>query len=164
MPVCCVAYIFSRMVEISLCLNVYFSLQLTCISKPGSVTFLMLCSVCVLFTQVLPVNLPSSDKMVFRKPPDGGWGWVIVVVSFFTQFLCYGSPLAVGVLYVEWLDAFGEGKGKTAWVGSLANGIGLLASKCRCSICLKSKGFFLIDAFICVWFFWIILKKDSCKW
>lgn len=69
--------------------------------------------------------------MVFLKPPDGGWGWVIVVVSFFTQFLCYGSPLAVGVLYLEWLDAFGEGKGKTAWVGSLANGIGLLASKYR---------------------------------
>ncbi|KAM6105228.1 LOW QUALITY PROTEIN: monocarboxylate transporter 9 [Pterocles gutturalis] len=77
--------------------------------------------------------------MVFQKPPDGGWGWVIVVVSFFTQFLCYGSPLAVGVLYVEWLDAFGEGKGKTAWVGSLANGIGLLASPV-CSICVSSFG------------------------
>ncbi|KAM4776728.1 LOW QUALITY PROTEIN: monocarboxylate transporter 9-like [Cyanocitta cristata] len=77
--------------------------------------------------------------MVFRKPPDGGWGLVIVVVSFFTQFLCYGSPLAVGVLYLEWLDAFGEGKGKTAWVGSLANGIGWLASPV-CSICVSSFG------------------------
>jgi MCP family monocarboxylic acid transporter-like MFS transporter 9 len=67
--------------------------------------------------------------MEYKKSPDGGWGWVIVVVSFFTQFLCYGSPLAVGVLYIEWLDAFGEGKGKTAWVGSLASGVGLLASK-----------------------------------
>ncbi|XP_040341015.1 monocarboxylate transporter 9 isoform X2 [Herpailurus yagouaroundi] len=65
--------------------------------------------------------------MEFKKSPDGGWGWVIVLVSFFTQFLCYGSPLAVGVLYIEWLDAFGEGKGKTAWVGSLASGVGLLA-------------------------------------
>lgn len=149
------------MVKISLCLNVYFSVHLTCISKPRSVTFLMLGSVWFLFTQVLPVHLHSSDKMVFRKPPDGGWGWVIVVVSFFTQFLCYGSPLAVGVLYLEWLDAFGEGKGKTAWVGSLANGIGLLASKCRCSISLKSKCFFLIDAFICMCFWNYI--KDSCK-
>lgn len=67
--------------------------------------------------------------MELKKSPDGGWGWVIVFVSFFTQFLCYGSPLAVGVLYIEWLDAFGEGKGKTAWVGSLASGVGLLASK-----------------------------------
>uniref|UniRef100_A0A5F9DQX6 Monocarboxylate transporter 9 n=1 Tax=Oryctolagus cuniculus TaxID=9986 RepID=A0A5F9DQX6_RABIT len=66
--------------------------------------------------------------MELKKSPDGGWGWVIVLVSFITQFLCYGSPLAVGVLYIEWLDAFGEGKGKTAWVGSLASGVGLLAS------------------------------------
>ncbi|KAL2769648.1 monocarboxylate transporter 9 isoform a [Daubentonia madagascariensis] len=77
--------------------------------------------------------------MELKKSPDGGWGWVIVFVSFFTQFLCYGSPLAVGVLYVEWLDAFGEGKGKTAWVGSLANGVGLLASPV-CSLCVSSFG------------------------
>nr|XP_012374199.1 monocarboxylate transporter 9 isoform X2 [Dasypus novemcinctus] len=77
--------------------------------------------------------------MEFKKPPDGGWGWVIVFVSFVTQFLCYGSPLAVGVLYIEWLDAFGEGKGKTAWVGSLASGVGLLASPV-CSFCVSSFG------------------------
>ncbi|XP_053168750.1 monocarboxylate transporter 9 [Hemicordylus capensis] len=77
--------------------------------------------------------------MVFQKSPDGGWGWVIVLVSFFTQFLCYGSPLAVGVLYLEWLDIFGEGKGKTAWVGSLASGVGLLASPV-CSTCVSAFG------------------------
>ncbi|XP_029057081.1 monocarboxylate transporter 9 isoform X1 [Monodon monoceros] len=77
--------------------------------------------------------------MEFKKPPDGGWGWVIVLASLFTQFLCYGSPLAVGVLYIEWLDAFGEGKGKTAWVGSLASGVGLLASPV-CSLCVSSFG------------------------
>ncbi|KAG2462720.1 FA13C protein, partial [Polypterus senegalus] len=59
---------------------------------------------------------------------DGGWGWVIIVVSFIGQFLAYGSPHAVGVLYPEWLEAFGESKGKTAWVGSLVSGTGLIAS------------------------------------
>ncbi|KAM9133359.1 monocarboxylate transporter 9 isoform 2-T3 [Pangshura tecta] len=77
--------------------------------------------------------------MVLLKSPDGGWGWVIVLVSFFTQFFCYGSPLAVGVLYLEWLDTFGEGKGKTAWIGSLASGVGLLASPV-CSACVSSFG------------------------
>nr|DBA15187.1 TPA: hypothetical protein GDO54_004431 [Pyxicephalus adspersus] len=76
---------------------------------------------------------------MYQKPPDGGWGWVIVAASFFIQFLCYGSPLAVGVLYVEWLDVFDEGKGKTAWVGSLAGGVGLLASP-LCSACVSSFG------------------------
>ncbi|XP_074140980.1 monocarboxylate transporter 9-like [Sminthopsis crassicaudata] len=77
--------------------------------------------------------------MGLKKPPDGGWGWVIVVASFFTQFLCYGSPLAVGVLYLQWLDLFREGKGKTAWVGSLANGVGLILSPI-CSLCVSSFG------------------------
>lgn len=76
---------------------------------------------------------------MYQKPPDGGWGWIIVTASFFIQFLCYGSPLAVGVLYVEWLDVFDEGKGKTAWVGSLAGGVGLLASP-LCSACVSSFG------------------------
>ncbi|CAI9622290.1 unnamed protein product [Staurois parvus] len=76
---------------------------------------------------------------MYQKPPDGGWGWIIVAASFFIQFLCYGSPLAVGVLYVEWLDVFDEGKGKTAWVGSLAAGVGLLASP-LCSACVSSFG------------------------
>ncbi|XP_043843737.1 monocarboxylate transporter 9 [Dromiciops gliroides] len=77
--------------------------------------------------------------MELQKPPDGGWGWVIVLASFFTQFLCYGSPASVGVLYIPWLEIFREGKGKTAWVGSLANGIGLIASPI-CSICVSSFG------------------------
>nr|XP_033799177.1 monocarboxylate transporter 9 [Geotrypetes seraphini]XP_033799178.1 monocarboxylate transporter 9 [Geotrypetes seraphini] len=77
--------------------------------------------------------------MACQKPPDGGWGWVIVIVSFFILFLAYGSPLAVGVLYLEWLEIFQEGKGKTAWVGSLAAGVGLLASP-LCSAWVSSFG------------------------
>ncbi|XP_075072450.1 monocarboxylate transporter 9 [Mixophyes fleayi] len=77
--------------------------------------------------------------MTYQKAPDGGCGWIIVTASFFIQFLCYGSPLAVGVLYVEWLDVFDEGKGKTAWVGSLAAGVGLLASP-LCSASVSTFG------------------------
>lgn len=60
---------------------------------------------------------------------DGGWGWAIVGASFLAQLLAYGSPQSVGVLYPEWLDAFQEGKGLTAWVGSLVAGVGLIASE-----------------------------------
>lgn len=63
------------------------------------------------------------------KVLDGGWGWAIVVASFMTQLLAYGSPQSMGVLYPEWLHAFQEGKGMTAWVGSLVAGVGLIASE-----------------------------------
>uniref|UniRef100_A0A8B9RMN6 Solute carrier family 16 member 9a n=1 Tax=Astyanax mexicanus TaxID=7994 RepID=A0A8B9RMN6_ASTMX len=58
---------------------------------------------------------------------DGGWSWVIVLASFMAQLLAFGSPQSVGVLYPEWLNAFHEGKGTTAWVGSLVSGVALIA-------------------------------------
>uniref|UniRef100_A0A3Q0REA9 Solute carrier family 16 member 9a n=1 Tax=Amphilophus citrinellus TaxID=61819 RepID=A0A3Q0REA9_AMPCI len=70
---------------------------------------------------------------------DGGWGWVIVVASFMAQFLAYGSPQSVGVLYPEWLHAYQQGKGLTAWVGSLVAGVGLIASPI-CSACVENFG------------------------
>lgn len=73
---------------------------------------------------LLTMSLQST-----KKAPDGGWGWVIVVASFMALLLGYGSPQSVGVLYPEWLDAFQESKGMTAWVGSLVSGVGLIASK-----------------------------------
>ena len=61
--------------------------------------------------------------------PDGGWGWMIVMACFMAQLLAYGSPQSVGVLYPEWLSVFQQGKGMTAWVGSLVSGLGLIASE-----------------------------------
>ncbi|XP_035255531.1 monocarboxylate transporter 9-like isoform X2 [Anguilla anguilla] len=73
------------------------------------------------------------------KAPDGGWGWVIVAASFASHFLAYGSPQSVGVLYPEWLATFHEGKGLTAWVGSVTWGAGLIASPV-CSACVVNFG------------------------
>lgn len=62
-----------------------------------------------------------------ERPPvlDGGWGWVIVAASFLALLLANGSPQSVGVLYPEWLLAYGETKATTAWVGSVVSGVGL---------------------------------------
>lgn len=76
---------------------------------------------------------PSTEVL------DGGWGWAIVIASFMAQLLAYGSPQSVGVLYPEWLQAFQEGKGMTAWVGSLVAGVGLIASPV-CSACVDNFG------------------------
>lgn len=70
---------------------------------------------------------------------DGGWGWMIVVASFMAQFLSFGSPQSVGVLYPEWLSAFQEGKGMTAWVGSMVSGVALITSPV-CSACVDNFG------------------------
>ncbi|KFM57233.1 Monocarboxylate transporter 9, partial [Stegodyphus mimosarum] len=66
------------------------------------------------------------------KPPDGGWGWVIVFCSFMIQMIFFGISLSFGIYYVEFLRYFGESNGATSWVISIMNGmifcVGPLAS------------------------------------
>lgn len=53
---------------------------------------------------------------------DGGIGWVIVGSAFITLMLVDGVLFTLGILYIEFLDEFKEGKGKTAWITSLIPG------------------------------------------
>ncbi|XP_014668127.1 PREDICTED: uncharacterized protein LOC106809543 [Priapulus caudatus] len=69
----------------------------------------------------------SSDSSEYPPPPDGGWGWVIVLASFVVHFISDGTSFAFGVLYVEMLERFGDGGGKTAIVGALYVSVPLIA-------------------------------------
>ena len=58
-------------------------------------------------------------RRIIPPPPDGGWGWMIVLSSFIIHVIADGIVYSFGVFFVEFLDYFGGGKGETAWVGSL---------------------------------------------
>ncbi|EAA01104.6 AGAP001782-PA [Anopheles gambiae str. PEST] len=60
------------------------------------------------------------------RPPDGGWGWVVCFAAFMVNLIADGVTFSFGVMYIELLAYFGEGKGKTAWVGSLFMAMPLL--------------------------------------
>lgn len=62
-------------------------------------------------------------------PPDGGYGWVVVFASFMCNMIVDGIAYTFGVFLGEFVTYFGEGKGKTAWVGSLLSGMYLSAGK-----------------------------------
>lgn len=65
-------------------------------------------------------------------PPDGGYGWVIVVASFFCNMVVDGITYTFGVFLTQFVDYFGEGKGKVAWVGSILTGMCFIAGECDC--------------------------------
>lgn len=70
-------------------------------------------------------------------PPDGGWGWFVVLGSFLLLFIINGIFYSFGVFYMEFLTYFKGGKGETAWVGSLVPGVTLLVGKLHFqSICI----------------------------
>lgn len=61
------------------------------------------------------------------RPPDGGWGWVVVFASFIVNLIADGITFSFGVIFVEFLNYFGENRGTTAWVGSLFMAMPLLS-------------------------------------
>ena len=71
----------------------------------------------------------STVSDYIPTPPDGGYGWVIVFASFINHVIVDGIAFTFGVFYLEFLDFFGEGKGKTALVGSLLCGCYLMTGE-----------------------------------
>ncbi|XP_046387669.1 monocarboxylate transporter 10 [Ischnura elegans] len=61
------------------------------------------------------------------KPPDGGWGWVIVTASFACNFIVDGIIFTFGMFLGHISSAFGAPKSKVALVGSLLSGFYLMA-------------------------------------
>jgi len=63
-------------------------------------------------------------------PPDGGWGWVIMVASFFNNFILDGIAYSFGVFLNEYVQYFNESVGFTSLANSLLCGTYLLIGKC----------------------------------
>ena len=56
-------------------------------------------------------------------PPDGGYGWVILFSSFMINLIVDGVCFTFGIFFIRFNDYFNEGEAKTAWVGSILNGM-----------------------------------------
>ncbi|XP_070534473.1 monocarboxylate transporter 13-like [Ptychodera flava] len=49
-------------------------------------------------------------------PPEGGWGWVVVMAAFTGFLISAGTWYSFGVLYVAFLDASGGSNTAAAWI------------------------------------------------
>ena len=75
----------------------------------------------------LPRARRATKRHRRKRPPDGGWGWVVVFASFFISVVADGVAFSFGTIYVELIKHFGASKSRTAWVGSLFFSMPLLA-------------------------------------
>ncbi|XP_055938722.1 monocarboxylate transporter 10-like isoform X1 [Argiope bruennichi] len=77
------------------------------------------------------LKLEPSRNRAFT-PPDGGWGWVVCLASFWTNGTIFGVMNCFGVLYVKLKDKFAETHEEaafvTSWVGSVSIGMTFLLS------------------------------------
>ena len=73
-------------------------------------------------TEEVVVHRRSEEVVIRRekkKPakikthPDGGWGWVVVVAAFLTQFIIVGLQNSSGVIFNELVKKFDRPRGQT---------------------------------------------------
>ncbi|XP_061446276.1 monocarboxylate transporter 13-like [Rhineura floridana] len=57
--------------------------------------------------------------MVLHPPPDGKWGWMVVLAGFVQSALVFGVIRSFGVFFVEFLAYFRESSSTVSWVVSL---------------------------------------------
>jgi MFS family permease len=73
----------------------------------------------------------SSDdedaSLTEARPPDGGFGWVVVFASFLVNLIADGITFSFGVFFPHFLEYFGEGKGKTACIAGIFMAMPLLS-------------------------------------
>ncbi|XP_054165081.1 monocarboxylate transporter 14-like [Oppia nitens] len=79
-------------------------------------------------TQIL-INSEPEDYVTQEvpvPPPDGGFGWIVVLASFMCNFIVDGIIFSFGILLIEISNEFHETKASTAWIGSLQGGFYLI--------------------------------------
>lgn len=77
--------------------------------------FLMIV-VFVFISLFLEIDEKVEERLV---PPDGGWGWLVLLASVMVNLLIPGTIKSFGVLFVEFLDVFDASPAAAAWIPSL---------------------------------------------
>ncbi|XP_074839049.1 monocarboxylate transporter 13-like [Carettochelys insculpta] len=65
---------------------------------------------------------------VHLEPPDGGWGWMVVLAAFFQSALVFGVIRSFGVFFMEFVGYFGELSGRVSWITSIGIAVQQFAS------------------------------------
>ncbi|KAM5257029.1 monocarboxylate transporter 10 [Ctenodactylus gundi] len=74
------------------------------------------------------VELAQPARAEPPAPPEGGWGWLVMLAAMWCNGSVFGIQNASGVLFVSMLETFGSKDDatmifKTAWVSSLSMGM-----------------------------------------
>ena len=67
------------------------------------------------------IVVSSSDTL--PTPPDGGWGWMVVLGSFVIHTIRGGLANSFGVFLVAFIEQFDAGRGDVGWISSLLVGL-----------------------------------------
>lgn len=62
---------------------------------------------------------PPATSPPAVPPPDGGWGWAVVLGSFISIGFSYAFPKAITVFFKDIQIIFGASYSQIAWISSI---------------------------------------------
>ncbi|XP_012726113.2 monocarboxylate transporter 5 [Fundulus heteroclitus] len=93
------------------------------------------------------MNLFGRDAMTTKKekekeiqyedPPDGGWGWMVVLHCFLVNVLVMGTLKSFGIFFVAFQDEFGGSAESISWIGSIMSSLRLSGAPLASVACAK---------------------------
>ncbi|XP_050696604.1 monocarboxylate transporter 10-like isoform X2 [Eriocheir sinensis] len=84
---------------------------------------------------------PNKKETIGRHYyPEGGWGWVVLLMALLVHVASHGLHQAAGVLLIHTLKAFPESSLIGAsWLGGLSTSIALLISPVTIGVCRRNS-------------------------
>uniref|UniRef100_A0A3P9M458 Major facilitator superfamily (MFS) profile domain-containing protein n=1 Tax=Oryzias latipes TaxID=8090 RepID=A0A3P9M458_ORYLA len=62
---------------------------------------------------------PAATDASESKPPDGGWGWMVVVGAHISIGFAYSTPKALSIFFKEIQEDLGASYSEIAWISSI---------------------------------------------
>lgn len=71
----------------------------------------------------------QRNPILIPIPPDGGWGWIVVLGAFFSFFIADGVTYTFGIFLKELSEAFKCSQSKIVLAGAIMNGFFCFSGK-----------------------------------